>query len=44
MAGSNTADFFLQPGPNVINVLSEASTVTATLYYRPAYASLDDVP
>lgn len=44
LAGSNTADFFLQPGANSIALLSGSSTVTATLYYRPAYLSLDDVP
>lgn len=42
--GSNTADFFLQPGANSIALLSGSNTVTATLFYRPAYASLDDVP
>jgi len=44
MQGSSTADFFLQPGANTITMLSASSTVTATIYYRPAYASLDDVP
>jgi hypothetical protein len=44
LPGSTTADFFLQPGANTINVFSADSTVTATLYYRPAYLSMDDVP
>lgn len=44
LPGSNTADFFLQPGANSIAFLSASSTVTATLFYRPAYVSLDDVP
>lgn len=42
--GSNAADFFLQPGANTITLLSASSTVTATLYFRPAFVSLDDVP
>lgn len=42
--GSNTADFFLQPGANTIAFLSASSTVTATLFFRPAYVSIDDVP
>lgn len=42
--GSNTADFFLSPGANTITLLSASSSVTATLYFRPAYAGLDDVP
>jgi len=44
LPGSNTADFFLQSGANTIVFLSADSTVTATLRYRPAYLSLDDVP
>jgi hypothetical protein len=44
LPGSNTADFFLQPGANVISMLSASTTVVATLSYRPAYLSLDDVP
>lgn len=44
LPGSNVADFFLQPGANTITFLSASTTVTATLYYRPAYLSLDDVP
>ncbi len=44
LAGSNTADFFLQPGANSIAFLSASSTVTATLSFRPAYVNLDDVP
>lgn len=44
MGGSNTADFFLQPGANSIAFLSASSTVVATLYYRPAFINLDDVP
>jgi len=43
LPGSNQADFFLQPGANVIAMFSSSSTVVATLYYRPNYASLDDV-
>lgn len=44
LGGSNEADFFLQPGANSIAFLSASSTVTATLQWRPAYASMDDVP
>ena len=44
LPGSNAADFFLQPGANIISFFSASSTVTATLFYRPAYASIDDVP
>jgi len=44
MQGSNTADFFLQPGANLMSFFSASSTVVATLYYRPNYASLDDAP
>lgn len=44
LSGSNTADFFLQPGSNVISLLSGSTTVVAVLNYRPAYLSLDDVP
>jgi len=44
MQGSSTADFFLQPGANSITMLSASSTVTATIYYRPGYVSLDDAP
>ena len=43
LPGSNVADFFLQPGTNTIAFLSADSTVVATLYYRPAFASIDDV-
>lgn len=45
LPGSNEADFFLQPGANVIAVYAtHPSNVTMTLSYRPAYLSLDDVP
>lgn len=44
LPGSTTADFFLQPGANSIACFSASSTVTATIAFRPAYASLDDVP
>lgn len=44
LAGSNEADFFLQPGANSIGFFSADSTVTASLHYRPTYASIDDVP
>jgi hypothetical protein len=44
LSGSNEADFFLQPGANVISALSANTTVVATMYFRPTYASLDDVP
>lgn len=44
LPGSTTADFFLQPGANVISLLSASTTVVATLRYRPAFASIDDVP
>lgn len=44
LSGSNEADFFLKPGANVISTLSGSTTVVGALYYRPAYASIDDVP
>lgn len=44
LPGSQTADFFLQPGNNTISFFSASDTVTATLSWRTAYASLDDVP
>jgi len=44
LSGSNEADFFLQPGPNVISTLSASTTVVAVIYFRPTYAHLDDVP
>jgi len=44
LPGSNPADFFLQPGANTISFFSASSTVVATLHYRPAFVSLDDVP
>ncbi len=44
LPGSNAADFFLSPGNNSIALFSASSTVVATLYYRPSYLSLDDVP
>lgn len=44
LGGSNEADFFLQPGANSIAFFSASSTVTAVAQYRPAYASMDDVP
>jgi len=44
LPGSNIAEFFLQNGPNAIGFLSASSTVVATMRWRPAYTSLDDVP
>lgn len=44
LPGSNAADFFLQPGANNLAFFSASSTVTATLSYRAAYVSLDDIP
>lgn len=44
LPGSNEADFFLQPGANSISFYAADSTVAAVLYWRPCYASLDDVP
>lgn len=44
LAGSNEADFFLQPGANTISFFAADSTVTATLRWHPSFASLDDVP
>ena len=41
--GSNTADWFLQEGANNVAFFAASSTVTATMSYRPAYVSLDDV-
>jgi hypothetical protein len=44
LPGSNTAEFYLQPGANVVNLLSASTTVVAVISFRPAYVSLDDVP
>jgi len=43
LGGSNEADFFLAPGVNSLSFFSASSTVTATINYRPAFASMDDV-
>ena len=42
--GSNVAEFYLQPGANIISFFSADTTVTAVLFFRPAYVSLDDIP
>lgn len=42
LPGSDEANFFLQPGNNIISFLAADSTVTATLQWRAAYLSLDD--
>lgn len=44
LPGSNTADFFLQPGANTITVLTNSTSVTITISWQPQYVSLDDVP
>ena len=44
LSGSNVADFFLQPGANLLSVFSASSTTTAIVQWRPMYASMDDVP
>jgi hypothetical protein len=44
LPGSNEADFFLQNGSNIVDFFSASSTVTATLRWRPAFLSLDDIP
>lgn len=44
LPGSNQADFFLQPGANVIAFFAADSSVVAALSWRPAFVSLDDVP
>lgn len=45
LPGSNEADFFLQPGANVIAVYSTTATdITMAMRWRPTYVSLDDVP
>ena len=44
LGGSNEADFFLQPGANAISFFSADATVAATIAWRTAYASMDDVP
>jgi len=44
LPGSSEADLFLQPGTNIISLYSADNTVTAALYWRPAFALLDDVP
>jgi hypothetical protein len=43
LPGSNEADFFLQPGANIISFLSASSTVTVVLRWQPSCASLDDL-
>ncbi len=43
LSGSNEADFFLQPGDNVLSFFADSSTVTATLRWQPSYVSLDNL-
>lgn len=42
LPGSNEADFFLQPGDNIISFFTTGGTLTATLRWQEAYLSLDD--
>lgn len=44
LPGSNEADFFLNPGTNVISFFAADSSVAATIAWYPTFASLDDVP
>jgi hypothetical protein len=44
LPGSTQADFFLQPGADSISFFAAVSSVTAVLYWRPQFVSLDDVP
>lgn len=45
LPGSDEADFFLQPGANVIAVYATTATdIAMAMRWRPAYVSLDDVP
>jgi len=44
LPGSNTAEFYLNPGANSFATFAAVSTVVGAIYDRPAYLSLDDVP
>lgn len=43
LSGSTDADFFLQPGANVVSLYTADATVTATLVWRPGYVSYHDL-
>jgi hypothetical protein len=43
LPGSNEADFFLQPGANVISCFLPSATATAVLQWQPSFATLDDL-
>lgn len=44
LPGSDQSDFVLGPGANSISTFAADSSVSATLLWRPAYASLDTLP
>ena len=41
LSGSQEADFFLQPGPNVISCFAADASMTAVIRWRRAFAHLD---
>lgn len=41
LAGSNEADFFLQPGANVLSLFAADASVTAIIRWRRAFAHMD---
>jgi len=43
MPDSNEADFFLQPGVNVVTFFADSATIGAVLTWRPAYLSVADL-
>ena len=43
LAGSNEADFSLQPGANVLSFFAADSTVTAVVRFRPLYDAVADL-
>ncbi len=43
LSGSNTADFFVQPGANVVTFLSASSTITVLMRWHNQYASLNQL-
>lgn len=42
LAGSHDGDFFLAKGTNAIGVYATSSTITAVMYWTPAYVHLSD--
>lgn len=41
LSGSNEADFFVQPGPNVFSLFAADSSITAIIRWRRAFAHMD---